>query len=278
MNWYQEFSPGRIYNVFQSSALHDSQTSDALVHEAVQRRAGSPTPRAPATDGPDTMKELDRVVVAVRRGDPCGASDLYHLLAQGIRFLVRRKFPKQEADDALHDVFIALLTEITEGRLRDWNGVLSSARQFLTRKSAGGARSDNSGLIRYQGSFRSHDQAEVRPASVEAEERRSIIHGVLSDLDIREREALQRFYVLEESPDQICQTMCMTPTECDGIKREAKRRFTEQVQMAMRNPLYRMYVKALSHRLRPRNLSVPGRKNRDRRPVNLPEIAATGEL
>jgi DNA-directed RNA polymerase specialized sigma24 family protein len=58
-------------------------------------------------------------------------------------------------------------------------------------------------------------------------QRNELIHKVLHELGTRDREILTRFYLREQSQDQICVEMCLSETQFRLLKSRAKARFGE---------------------------------------------------
>jgi RNA polymerase sigma factor (sigma-70 family) len=54
-----------------------------------------------------------------------------------------------------------------------------------------------------------------------------LIHRVLGEMNTRDREILTRFYLQEQSQDQICSEMALSETQFRLLKSRAKARFGE---------------------------------------------------
>ncbi len=57
-----------------------------------------------------------------------------------------------------------------------------------------------------------------------------LIHKVVSELSETDREVLRRFYLSEQSPEEICREMSLTETQFRLIKSRARARFAELVK------------------------------------------------
>jgi putative toxin-antitoxin system antitoxin component (TIGR02293 family) len=60
-----------------------------------------------------------------------------------------------------------------------------------------------------------------------AEERKWLVEAALTRLEGQEQEVLMRFYLFEQSQDQICSEMGLTETQFRLLKSRAKARFAE---------------------------------------------------
>jgi RNA polymerase sigma-70 factor (ECF subfamily) len=76
-------------------------------------------------------------------------------------------------------------------------------------------------------SVRVADPRENPEESAIFRERAELIQRVLGELTERDREILTRFYLNEQSQDQICTEMSLTETQFRLLKSRAKARFGE---------------------------------------------------
>lgn len=75
-----------------------------------------------------------------------------------------------------------------------------------------------------------------------------MIHKVLSEIPARDREILTRFYLLEQSQEQICLEMELSDTQFRLLKSRAKSRFGElgKKRLAHRN-LQAVFLRTSAH-------------------------------
>jgi RNA polymerase sigma-70 factor (ECF subfamily) len=82
-------------------------------------------------------------------------------------------------------------------------------------------------------------------------QRTDLINRVLGELSQRDREILTRFYLLEQSQDQICSEMALSETQFRLLKSRAKARFGELGRKKLTHrALHSVYVRtsaSLSH-------------------------------
>ncbi len=181
-----------------------------------------------ATSGPETLPTFAEVVDNVRNGHPDGLDQLYRVF-RILSASLRRQLGFQDFDDRVHDMFIVVAEAIREGKLRE-PGALPSyiygvARLSLCSKIGIRTRHERlSGSLRHWVTVRHRDES---PEAVLADrERNDIMRQMLATLSAKEREILTRFYIHEESKDQICSEMNLTDTQFRLSKSRAKQRLS----------------------------------------------------
>jgi len=170
------------------------------------------------------------LVERVRVADPSGLEELYAIFAKGVRYYLWRQLGPQDLDDRVHDIFLIITQSIQKGELRDPERLMGYVRTIARRQVA--ATIDNVVNAR-----RNEVEVDARINLCDRQldpERRAIQQQnqevamrVLGSLHKRDREVLIRFYLLEQTPEQICREMHLTPTQFRLIKNRAKTRCTE---------------------------------------------------
>lgn len=170
------------------------------------------------------------LVESVRRGDPQGLDQLYRLFARGIRFHLCRQLGSQELDDKVHDTFLLIVSVIRKGDLREPERLTGFVRTIVRRQVAAYI---NENVHRRREEVDLETGARLRDSSWNPEqsaisgETRVLIKRVLERLAERDREILTRFYLYEQSQEQICEDMDLTDTQFRLLKSRAKARFGE---------------------------------------------------
>jgi RNA polymerase sigma-70 factor, ECF subfamily len=170
------------------------------------------------------------LVERIRQGKPEAMEELYQVFSQGVRFLLYRQLGPQDLDDKLHDIFLIVAQSISNGDLREPDRLMSYVRTVVRRQVAGyigdaiQARRNYAGLeerlvLADRGSDPEH-------AAIE-HENEEVAMRILNSIGKRDREVLIRFYLDEQTPEQICQSMNLTETQFRLIKSRAKARFGE---------------------------------------------------
>jgi len=215
--------------------------------QEIEVRAGSPGPGPearcePESPGPvETSAEIAHVspetyaawaelVERVRSGQTDGLEDLYQLFSRGVRFYLCRQLGPQELDDKVHDTFLVVVQAIRRGELREPQRLMGFVRTIVRRQVA--AHIDKVVHTRREqldldSSMRVADGRENPEESAIFQQRSALIRLVLDELSGRDREILTRFYLWEQSQDQICMEMLLTETQFRLLKSRAKARFGE---------------------------------------------------
>jgi RNA polymerase sigma factor (sigma-70 family) len=170
------------------------------------------------------------LVERVRAGDPCGMEQLYAVFAKGVRFFLWRQFGPQDLDDKVHDVFLIITQSIQRGDLREPERLMGYVRTVVRRQVA--AHIDSAVTAR-------RNQQSIDPAMtlsdrgpdperrVLEKEDQDVAMRMLRALPKRDREVLVRFYLQEQTAEQICSELNLTHTQFRLIKSRAKARYGE---------------------------------------------------
>jgi RNA polymerase sigma factor (sigma-70 family) len=170
------------------------------------------------------------LVERVRSGEPSALEELYKVLSKGIRFYLCRQIGRQDLDDKVHDLFLIIVQAIQKGDLREPNRLMGYVRTIVRRQVS--AHID--GVVQARRNQTDVEYglglSDYRPnpeRRVIDEQNITLAMGILKSLHKREREVLMRFYLKEQTADQICNEMELTETQFRLIKSRAKARFGE---------------------------------------------------
>ena len=207
---------------------------------AAERQAGQADGAAPASSwGP--------LVDRIRAGDPAGLEELYRVFSRGIRFHLCRQLGAQEIDDRLHDTFLTVVQAIQHGELREPERLMGFVRTIVRRQVA--CYIDRAIHVRrdYQDIESTEPVPDVHETPEErviSKQRAEILESVLRSISRRDREILTRFYLLEQSQQQICSEMDLTNTQFRLLKSRAKARFGEiGKKRFVGRPLLRLFMR-----------------------------------
>lgn len=180
--------------------------------------------------GVKTPSNWPQLVERIRRGDPSAMEDMYQLFSTGIRFLLYRQLGPQDLDDKVHDVFVIITQAICNGDLREPERLMGYVHTVVRRQVA--SHIDRAVYMRrnrvdvdFQESV--SDQRPNPEREAIERENLGLAMRILKSIPKRDREVLTRFYLNEESAEQICQQMGLTGTQFRLIKSRAKARFGE---------------------------------------------------
>ena len=183
-----------------------------------------------AVGGEDAYAGWVELVNRIQSGETDGLEELYALFSRGIRFYLCRQLGPQELDDKVHDSFVVVVQAIRKGELREPQRLMGFVRTIVRRQVA--AHIDRAVQNRREqaeidSSVRVADPRENPEETAMFSQRKDLIQRVLSELGGRDREILTRFYLHEQSQEQICEEMGLTETQFRLLKSRAKARFGE---------------------------------------------------
>jgi RNA polymerase sigma-70 factor (ECF subfamily) len=197
------------------------QRAEEQVVAAEDTTAAKPVP--PAVDWP-------ALVERIRRGEEGGMEELYRVFSRGIRFYLCRQLGPQELDDRVHDAFLIVVQAIQRGDLREPERLMGFVRTVVRRQVA--AHIDQAVHSRREevdlevGS-RIADMRHNPERTASEKQRAELMEHVLSGLSGKDREILTRFYLHEQTQEQICREMALSETQFRLLKSRAKARFGE---------------------------------------------------
>ena len=181
-------------------------------------------------DESESYAEWVDLVNRIRLNEIDGMEELYKLFSKGIRFYLCRQLGPQELDDKVHDTFVVVVQAIRRGELREPSRLMGFVRTIVRRQVAAHidkvvhTRRDQ---IDIDSTVRLADPEDNPEEKAMFKQRAEMINRVLGELPDRDRDILTRFYLLEQSQDQICSEMGLSETQFRLLKSRAKARFGE---------------------------------------------------
>jgi RNA polymerase sigma-70 factor, ECF subfamily len=170
-------------------------------------------------------------VTRIRDGDSEAMAELYTVFAKGIRYFLLRNLGPEDLDDKVHDCFVIVAQAIRNGDLREPERLMGYVRTVVKRQIAASidvAVQQRRNRVEFEESmFYVSDWRENPERTVIAQQRAEIARKVLNGVSRRDRDILNRFYVLEQSQEQICADMGLTYNQFRLLKSRAKARFGE---------------------------------------------------
>ena len=186
----------------------------------------SDSPRENAPHGVNWHQLVDRI----QRSEDSAMEELYRLFARGIRYYLCRQLGHQELDDKVHDTFVIVVQAIRRGELREPDRLMGFVRTVVRRQVAAyidevvHSRREELNLDL---GVRVADRRFNPEQSAATQQKIELMLSVLRSLSDRDREILTRFYLDEQTQEQICQEMRLTETQFRLLKSRAKARFGE---------------------------------------------------
>jgi RNA polymerase sigma factor (sigma-70 family) len=184
---------------------------------------------APAAAPP--VSDWTQLVSRIQNGESEAMAELYAIFARGIRYFLLRNLGPVDLDDKVHDCFVIVTQAIQNGDLREPERLMGYVRTVVKRQIAASidvAVHQRHSRVDFEESLLSlSDWRENPERKVIAKERAEIARKVLNSISRRDREILNRFYVLEQSQEEICAGMGLTYNQFRLLKSRAKARFGE---------------------------------------------------
>jgi RNA polymerase sigma-70 factor (ECF subfamily) len=170
------------------------------------------------------------LVERIRSDDPSGMEELYRIFSHGIRFYLCRQLGTQDLDDRVHDIFLIVTQSIRRGDLREPDRLMGYVRTVLRRQVASHieqiVHSRNNHADIEIGMRLTDRQPDPERSAIQSENQ-TLAMRVLHSLKRRDREVLIRFYLQEQTPEDICRELDLSATQFRLIKSRAKTRFIE---------------------------------------------------
>jgi RNA polymerase sigma-70 factor, ECF subfamily len=189
------------------------------------------TPADPSGSGPLTSgTQWIELVEKIKAEDPAGMEELYRVFSRGVRFYLCRQLGPQDLEDKVHDTFLIVVQAVRRGELREPERLMGFVRTVVRRQVA--AHIDQAVHTRRQqvgldtGTTVVDLNRDPEETAIQ-QEHEQIAKRVLHSISKRDREILTRFYLLEQSQQQICTQMRLTETQFRLLKSRAKARFGE---------------------------------------------------
>jgi RNA polymerase sigma-70 factor, ECF subfamily len=184
----------------------------------------------------DTLYTRDTRTETLARGvevnDPNALEELHRRYNQGLRWLCLRLAGPDHFEDAMQQTLVAVIDFVQRGMLRDPSRLTGLVNSIAKNICAAVFKIEVMRPKTFD-SVADNPHVGVRllaPDNPERQlldnERLAIARNVLKELSDRDREILKRFYVDEQSPEEICRAMNLTPRQFRNLKCRAKERFT----------------------------------------------------
>jgi RNA polymerase sigma factor (sigma-70 family) len=177
---------------------------------------------------PQRAVDWKAVVEQIRAGDPAGQVILYDTLSSGARLFLKRRLARNaDVEDRVHDVFMIVIDTIRRGELREPERLMGFVSTVLYRQ----LNAEISRVVRTRRASDLNDGV-ILPALDPTPEQAAItrqnialMKQLLVKLGARDLEILTRYYLNEQSEEEIRQEMALTATQFNLVKSRAKARF-----------------------------------------------------
>lgn len=186
--------------------------------------------RTPEESVPATPSRWVALVAGIRRGDEEAVTELYKTFGRGVRYSLCRALGAKDLDDRVHDTFVLVLQSIQRGDLREPDRLMGFIRTVVRRQIAAYIEAlvdERRGRVELEVGIRVPDHRQDPERTAAGKERARIMQEALLAVAPRDREILTRFYIHEQTQEQICREMELTENQFRLIKSRAKARFGE---------------------------------------------------
>ena len=158
-------------------------------------------------------------------------AELYEFISTGLRPYLARQLRAQDFHDKVHSIFVDVVIAIQRGQLREPHRLMGFARTIARRKVSGyidDAAATRRNQVDIGSAFWLASPRATPESEMISREQQDLVRWTLAHLSQREGEILSRFYMQEQSQQQICLEMGLTHTQYRLLKWRSKARF-EQV-------------------------------------------------
>lgn len=188
------------------------------------------------------------LVAQVQAGQDEGMEGLYRLFSRGIRYYLCRQLGPQELEDKVHDTFLIVVNAIKRGDLREPDRLMGFVRTVVRRQVAAyieqavHTRRDQADL---ESGVSVVDRKQNPEQAAMLRQKSALMKSVLEAMSDRDREILKRFYLDEQSQEEICREMELTETQFRLLKSRAKTKFGELGRKRLaNNGIFSVFMRA----------------------------------
>jgi|SRR5947209_12161087 len=190
--------------------------------------------RAPVADPVDetlnspASSKIGDLVARVQSRQTAAFEELYGLV-KNFTFFLMRQLGAEDLQDKVHDVFLTVAQAILSGKLREPERLipfLTTVTRFYTYNQIE-RRISRRRVSALSDGMNPPDVRVNLEHSTYQQQRIKIAREILGAMPRRDRDVLSRFYIEEQSKEQICDEMQLTPTQFRLLKSKAKSTFTQ---------------------------------------------------
>jgi RNA polymerase sigma-70 factor, ECF subfamily len=168
------------------------------------------------------------LIERIRANESEGMEDLYDVFSRSVRFFLYRQLGQQDLEDFLHDSFLAVTQAIRRGELREPERLMGYVWAVVRRQLAGLIErtvNQRNQWAEVDGAARVFDRRPDPEWTAIGKQHQMMAYRLLNEVSGRDREILMRFYLQEQTQEEICREMHLTDTQFRLLKSRAKARF-----------------------------------------------------
>jgi RNA polymerase sigma-70 factor, ECF subfamily len=219
------FSGERAFRLLRTPITVDGDHGSGHGSASIAGGGEDLIPTAAAT--PDARDLVTRIA----SGDRAAERELVHAYERGIRVLVRRHTRPGDpiVEDLVQDVLQHLITRLRAGALRDPAALQAYIRQAVVFNTTAEYRKAKRRGEHVTIESADVDQPGADPAEKAQRERvANAVRKVLRELNVpRDRQLLQRFYLEEQSKEEVCSALGIDASHFHRVAFRARERLRE---------------------------------------------------
>jgi RNA polymerase sigma-70 factor (ECF subfamily) len=199
----------------------------------------------PASSAPTADPDWNAIVTRIREGDSSAQAKLYEVFARGMRFVIHRQLGLEGLEDNLHECYLVTLEAIQKGQLREPERLMGFVRTVVQRQvclQIGKRAEARRRILRMDArDMEQIHQGEAGPERAMAERQRiELMRQEVEKLPPRDREVLTRFYLRQQTKEEICLEMDLTSTQFRLAKSRSKAKLTASARGLREAPVRRL--------------------------------------
>ncbi len=205
------------------------QSDEEMENQAVELSDGMEAEAQPTGSGFAPVNWIS-LVDGIRAGEGSAMEELYRLFYRGVKFYLCRQLGMQELDDKIHDTFVIVVQAIRRGELREPERLMGYVRTVVRRQVAAHIDQvihNRRETVELDDGVRLADLRGNPEQIAIVDEQADLMTQVLRTISRRDREILTRFYLQEQTQEEICSDMGLSETQFRLLKSRAKQRFGE---------------------------------------------------
>ena len=178
----------------------------------------------------DSRSELDRPSRKDQKERPVRDGGAVPYFFKGVKFYLCRQLGPQEMLDKVHDTFLIVVQAVQRGELREPERMMGFVHTVARRQVAAHIDQTVKSRNHYVGLDSSEGVKDLNRDPEQTaidQQREAVATQILRSMSQRDCDVLTRFYLMEQSQEQICKDMNLSDTQFRLLKPRAKARFGE---------------------------------------------------
>jgi len=174
-----------------------------------------------------------QLATRIGEGDAIAESELVERYATGITLiLLKRTGNRQLSQDLCQDTFIIALQKLRTGEVRNPASLAAFLRQTAVNLSIEHFRKEKRYISQKDGIISLQTAPRDRKAErIDQRHARTLLEGVIENLgQVRDREILRRFYLLDQDKSRICEALKLSAAHFDRVLYRARKRMCEMIE------------------------------------------------